>query len=199
MTLMQAMAVLGASCCITLASAVALAKSPKPSASSKAVQTEQPALPAQGGKYWSSPKEFPVGYWDFAGTEVSITAGNGLWIWPTEDRPYSTDGSTKGIVFHWRLRPGKTLPTGPFPPQGKVRVSTAKGGGLVAIGALQLEGGPDEGTVKIPVSLEKASGDQALVWVESEPGGKSNLVLIKLGSPTDAPTSVSPSTATPGR
>lgn len=191
MKIMRAMTVVGVSCCITLASAAVLAKPPKPTVGSKVVQAEQPDLLVQGGKYWSSPKEFAVGNWDFAGTQVSITPGNRLWIWPAEDGPYSTDGSTKGIVFHWRLRPGKTLPEGRIRLHGKARVLRAQDKANIVFSALNLEGGSLEGTVEIGVSLEKAFGDQALVWLEAEPGDRSNLILIKLGSPTDAPPSVS--------
>jgi len=141
-------------------------------------QAEEPPVEEEG-KFWSSPKEFRVGTKAGVGP-VLVTGGDGLKIWPAEDRAFDTDADKQTITFHWSLRRDQHLSAEENPPQGKFHYKIQGDQAATAIMALKFEGGPHEGFFHVNEDFKEACGDEAIFWVETETAGKSNLVLVKL-------------------
>jgi len=142
------------------------------------VTQDVPTMLKKGGRYWASPDWYKVGTQAVVG-DLFIAGGEGLWIWPTEDRAYERNGEKQTITFRWQIRPGQKPHSGKFPPQGKLRWNIRNNRYQIRITALKLEGGPEKGHIRVNADFKDAVGESAVFWIETEPHGRSNLILLK--------------------
>lgn len=150
----------------------------------KELTPDAATLLAKGGKFWSAPKEYRVG--TAAGVPVFLTPGNGLWIWPAEDRAHNKDSGPQDLLFYWQLRSGQKPPSGKFAPQGKLWYRVRGSRTQTTFMALKLDDGPDQGTLRFTHEFREIDGDEAVFWIETDPDGKSNLLVLKVGAPVSA-------------